>query len=59
MRSKVKWDVYFGIEDILGILNKDSLVGAYVFGDEEPSLETVANFNFGLPIVSIGGKISL
>ena len=57
--SKVKWDVYFGIEDILGILNKDSLVGAYVFGDEEPSLETVANFNFGLPIVSIGGKISL
>lgn len=57
--SKVKWDVYFGIEDIFGILNKESLVGAYVFGDEEPSLETVANFNFGLPIVSIGGKISL
>lgn len=57
--SKVKWDVYFGIEDIFGILNKESLVGAYVFGEEEPSLETVANFNFGLPIISIGGKISL
>ncbi len=57
--SKIKWDVYFGVEDIFGMLNKDSLVGAYVFGDQQPSLETVANFNFGLPIVSIGGKISL
>lgn len=57
--TKLKWEVYFGIEDILGMLNKDSLVGNYLFGDEEPSLETVANFNFGLPIVSIGGKISL
>lgn len=55
--SKVKWELYIGIENLFGLFNKSSLVGAMI-ADKEIDLSNVANFDTGIPAISVGYRLS-
>lgn len=55
--SKYKWELYLGIENMLGMLNKESVLGAIIYA-REINLSNIANFDTGIPSTSIGFRIS-
>lgn len=55
--TKVKWELYMGVENLLGFANKTSLLGALIH-DEDLDLSNVANFDTGIPSLSVGFRLS-
>lgn len=55
--TKAKWELYIGVENAVGWMNKNSLVGA-IIAEEEPDISNVANFDTGIPTVSVGFKLT-
>lgn len=55
--TKAKWELYIGVENAFGWMNKNSIIGA-IIANEEPDISNVANFDTGIPTASIGLKIS-
>lgn len=55
--SKVQWELFIGLENALGWMNKTSLIGM-VNSEEEIDVSNIANFDTGIPTFSIGYKFS-
>lgn len=55
--TKAKCELYMGIENMFGFLNKNSVLGAMIY-EEEIDLSNVANFDTGIPAFSVGFKLS-
>lgn len=65
--SKIQYEWYFGVENILGFMNRNSLLGLLLYmnnhQDEDKNLliysDRIANFDTGIPILSLGLRISM
>lgn len=55
--TKVKWELYIGVENLLGFMNKSSLLGSLIY-EEDLDLSNVANFDTGIPYLSVGFRLS-
>lgn len=55
--TKAKWELYIGVENAFGWLNRNSLLGNMIY-NEELDLSNVANFDTGIPTTSVGFKLS-
>lgn len=65
--SKVQYEWYLGIENALGFMNRNSLLGILVYmnnhQDEDENLlfysDRISNFDTGIPAISLGVRFSM
>lgn len=60
--TNAKYEWYFAAENILGLLNQTSIVGTFIYQKYPVDLQRIqmldlANFDLGIPLVSVGFKV--